>query len=110
MIVYSLKVEQAPGNLRLLRQFTVDMLLLDPKYYSQLRNFYQVVRTDDALDYCAAGKSMPVTRDFGSVFVRRRASWDFWSGDICADDRAPGRCRGCAAVDAEPGWSFVARL
>ncbi len=49
VIVYSLKVEQAPGNLRLLRQFTVDMLLLDPKYYSQLRNFYQVVRTDDAL-------------------------------------------------------------
>jgi hypothetical protein len=45
--LYSLKVEQSPGTLRLTRKLTIDMLLLDPKYYSSLRNFFQVVRTGD---------------------------------------------------------------
>jgi hypothetical protein len=45
--LYSLKVDQRSETLRLTRKLTIDMLLLDPKYYSSLRNFFQVVRTGD---------------------------------------------------------------
>jgi len=45
--LYSLKVEQSRGTLRLTRKLTIDMLLLDQKNYSSLRNFFQVVRTGD---------------------------------------------------------------
>jgi len=45
--VYNLKVEQSPGSLRLTRKLTIDMLLLEPKYYSTLRSFFQIVRTGD---------------------------------------------------------------
>lgn len=45
--VYNLKVEQSPGSLRLIRKLTIDMLLLEPKYYSTLRSFFQIVRTGD---------------------------------------------------------------
>jgi Domain of Unknown Function with PDB structure (DUF3857) len=47
LVVYSLKVEQAPGTLRLTRLLSRDVLLLDQKYYGALRNFYQTVRTGD---------------------------------------------------------------
>jgi hypothetical protein len=47
VVVYNLKVEQGPGTLRLTRKLTVDILLLDKKYYPALRSFYQAVRTDD---------------------------------------------------------------
>jgi|HubBroStandDraft_1064217.scaffolds.fasta_scaffold00538_15 hypothetical protein len=45
--LYSLKVDQRSETLRLTRKLTIDMLLLDQKYYSSLRNFFQVVRTGD---------------------------------------------------------------
>jgi hypothetical protein len=48
VVLYSLKVEQNAGTLRLTRKLTIDTLLLDQKYYTALRNFFQVVRTGDA--------------------------------------------------------------
>jgi len=47
VVVYSLKVEQNPGTLRLTRKLTIDVLMLEPKYYAALRNFFQVVKTGD---------------------------------------------------------------
>jgi hypothetical protein len=48
LILYSLKVEKTPTGLRQTRKLTVDILLLEQKYYGALRNFFQVVRTGDA--------------------------------------------------------------
>ena len=47
VILYTLKVDQSPGTLRLTRKFTVDFMMLEAKYYTALRNFFQVVRTGD---------------------------------------------------------------
>jgi len=47
VLTYSLKVESGKGTLHLSRKLTVDILLLDTKYYNALRNFFQVVRTGD---------------------------------------------------------------
>ena len=47
MVRYTLKVEKNPGTIRLTRKLTIDVMLLDPKYYPALRNFFQVVRTGD---------------------------------------------------------------
>jgi hypothetical protein len=47
--LYSLKVEQGQGSLRLTRKLTIDFLLLDRKYYPALRNFFQTVRTSDGV-------------------------------------------------------------
>ncbi|MGB8013583.1 MAG: hypothetical protein WCF68_18370, partial [Terriglobales bacterium] len=47
IIVYTLKVEQSPGTLRLTRKLTLDVLMLEQKYYPALRNFFQAVRTGD---------------------------------------------------------------
>jgi hypothetical protein len=47
--LYSLKVEQEQGSLRLTRKLTIDFLLLDRKYYPALRNFFQTVRTSDGV-------------------------------------------------------------
>jgi hypothetical protein len=44
---YTLKVEQSPGTLRLTRKLTIDLLMLEQKYYGPLRAFFQVVRTGD---------------------------------------------------------------
>lgn len=49
IIVYSLKVEQSPGTLRLTRKLTIDIVLLEQKYYAALRNFFQNVRTSDGV-------------------------------------------------------------
>ena len=49
VIAYSLKVEQNPGTLRLTRKFTIDFLMLEPKYYAALRKFFQAVRTSDGV-------------------------------------------------------------
>jgi hypothetical protein len=49
VVVYSLKVEQSAGTLRLTRKFTVDFLMLEPKYYPALRKFFQAVRTSDGV-------------------------------------------------------------
>jgi len=48
VILYTLKVEQSPGALRLTRKLSLDVLMLEQKYYPALRNFFQVVRTGDA--------------------------------------------------------------
>jgi hypothetical protein len=47
VVVYALKVEQNAGTLRLTRKLTIDVLILEPKYYPALRNFFQTVRTGD---------------------------------------------------------------
>ena len=47
VVVYSLQVENSKNTLHLTRNLSVDILLLDQKYYSALRNFFQVVRTSD---------------------------------------------------------------
>jgi len=47
VVVYSLQVENSKNILHLTRDLSVDVLLLDPKYYPALRNFFQVVRTSD---------------------------------------------------------------
>jgi len=47
VILYNLKVEKNSGTLRLTRKLSIQILLMDQKYYTALRNFYQVVQTDD---------------------------------------------------------------
>jgi len=47
VMVYTLKVEPSPGTLRLTRKLTIDILLVQQKYYTALRNFFQAVRTSD---------------------------------------------------------------
>jgi uncharacterized protein DUF3857 len=47
VIVYSTQAENNKGSLRLSRALTIDVLLLDQKYYASLRNFFQIVRTAD---------------------------------------------------------------
>jgi hypothetical protein len=47
IIVYNLKVEDNKGTLHLTRKLSVDVLILERKYYTALRNFFQVVRTGD---------------------------------------------------------------
>ena len=48
VIHYTLKVDQSPGTLRLTRKLSIDIMLLEQKYYNALRNFFQVVRSGDA--------------------------------------------------------------
>ena len=47
VVDYVLNVEQNPGALRLTRKLTIDIVIVDQKYYGALRNFYQVVRSGD---------------------------------------------------------------
>jgi hypothetical protein len=47
VVRYTLKVEKNPGAIRLTRTLTIDLMLLEQKYYGALRNFFQVVRTGD---------------------------------------------------------------
>lgn len=49
VILYNAKVEQSAGTLRLTRKLTIDLLLLDQKYYPALRNFFQLIRTSDGV-------------------------------------------------------------
>ncbi|MBO0911988.1 MAG: DUF3857 domain-containing protein [Acidobacteria bacterium] len=44
---YALKVENNKSTVHLSRNLTVDLVLLDEKYYPVLRNFFQTVRTGD---------------------------------------------------------------
>jgi hypothetical protein len=48
IVRYTLKVDPGPGSLRLTRKLTIDILMIEQKYYASLRNFFQVVRTGDA--------------------------------------------------------------
>jgi hypothetical protein len=47
IIVYNLKVENNKGALHLTRKLSVDVLILEQKYYSALRDFFQGVRSGD---------------------------------------------------------------
>ena len=47
LISYSLKAEQGPGTMHLTRKLSIDMLLLDKKFYPALRSFFQSVRAGD---------------------------------------------------------------
>lgn len=47
VITYTMTAENNKGTLHLNRTLNVDILILDPKYYAALRNFFQAVRTVD---------------------------------------------------------------
>jgi transglutaminase-like putative cysteine protease len=47
VVAYNLQAENSAGSLHLTRKITVDLLLIEVKYYPALRNFFQVVRTGD---------------------------------------------------------------
>jgi hypothetical protein len=47
VIHYTLNVETSPGTLHLTRKLSVDIMLMEQKYYSALRDFFQVVRSGD---------------------------------------------------------------
>jgi hypothetical protein len=47
IVTYSIAAENGKDRLHLTRKLTVDFLILEPKYYGALRNFFQVVRTGD---------------------------------------------------------------
>jgi hypothetical protein len=47
IVTYSLKVENDQGTLHLSRDFTVNFILLEQKYYTALRAFFQAVRSGD---------------------------------------------------------------
>ena len=47
VVTYNLSVQKDGSSLHLTRKLTVNLLMLDSKYYSALRNFFQVVRTGD---------------------------------------------------------------
>lgn len=47
VVGYTLKFENGKGTLHLVRSLNVDFLLLEPKYYAALRNFFHVVKTGD---------------------------------------------------------------
>jgi hypothetical protein len=47
VVRYVLKAENDKSTVHLNRQLNVDLLLLEPKYYPALRNFFQLVRTGD---------------------------------------------------------------
>jgi len=47
VVSYDLTVEDRKTNLHLVRKLKIDILLLDQKYYTALRNFFETVRTGD---------------------------------------------------------------
>jgi Domain of Unknown Function with PDB structure (DUF3857) len=47
VVTYGLAATNDAGSLHVTRTLTVDMLILEQKYYGALRNFFQVVRTGD---------------------------------------------------------------
>jgi hypothetical protein len=47
VVAYNIKVENNKNTLHLTRKLTVDFLMLEPKYYGALRNFFEAVRTGD---------------------------------------------------------------
>ena len=47
VVTYSLKVDHDSGALHWTRKLSVDLVLLDAKYYGALRSFFEVVRTGD---------------------------------------------------------------
>jgi hypothetical protein len=47
VIFYDLKVEGGTGTVRVVRKLNIDFMILEQKYYTALRNFFQTVRTGD---------------------------------------------------------------
>jgi hypothetical protein len=47
IVTYSLKVDNTQETLHLTRKLNINFLLLEQKYYTALRNFFQTVRTGD---------------------------------------------------------------
>ena len=47
LVTYEMKAENNKETLHLSRSLIVDILMLEQKYYAPLRNFFQVVRTND---------------------------------------------------------------
>jgi len=47
LVAYSMNVENSVGVLHISRKLSVGLLLVDPKYYPALRNFFQSVRSGD---------------------------------------------------------------
>jgi hypothetical protein len=47
VITCNLNVENSDGTVRVIRKLSVDFLILDQKYYTALRNFFQAVRSGD---------------------------------------------------------------
>jgi len=47
VVRYVLKAENDKSTVHLNRQLSVDLMLVDSKYYPALRNFFQLVRTGD---------------------------------------------------------------
>lgn len=47
VIVYTLQTEDKKSSLRIHRKLSIDILLMQQKYYPALRNFFQIVRTSD---------------------------------------------------------------
>ena len=47
IVVYKLDVENGNGSVHIVRKLDVNVIMLDQKYYSALRNFFQAVRTGD---------------------------------------------------------------
>jgi len=47
IVVYNMTVDNSQGVLHVSRKLTFDVLLLEPKYYPALRNFFQTVRSGD---------------------------------------------------------------
>jgi hypothetical protein len=47
VVAYTLKMVSGKGTLHVTRKLSVDILLLDAKYYTALRSFFQVVRAGD---------------------------------------------------------------
>jgi hypothetical protein len=47
VVGYTLQAENNKGTLQIKRTLSIDILLLDPKYYAALRNFFQIVRSSD---------------------------------------------------------------
>jgi len=47
VVLYSLKAEKDQGTLRLTRKLTIDVVMLEKKYYAALRQFFERVRTSD---------------------------------------------------------------
>ena len=47
IVTYNLKVEGNKNTVHLTRKLTINFLLLEQKYYSSLRNFFESVRTGD---------------------------------------------------------------
>jgi Domain of Unknown Function with PDB structure (DUF3857) len=47
LLVYTMKVDEKNGTLHIERRLKSDVVMLEPKYYPAVRNFYQAVRTGD---------------------------------------------------------------